>query len=130
MFDEYNAITEYCENNDKHVVIRNHAFCLYLETLNEALNNLDKRTPQVLENVSSALITRHAIQGYVSRAESFTDNITKATIEPLLKSRRSQDFWYGVASSVTGSFLFTLLLVIFFWLGKDQIRGWLNAIAS
>jgi len=130
VFDAYNAITQYCSRNGKHIAVRNHAYCLYLETLREALEAHGSQTPRVVENTEAALLTDQAIQGYVSRAESFTNNVIEAAIEPILKTNNRESFWKGVGSSMLGSFFFSLLLMIAFWLGKDQIESWLRAISG
>jgi len=130
VFYAYEAITAYCSSHGKHLAVRNHADCLYLETLREALSSQERNTPSVVENTESALLTEQAIQGYVARAESFTDGVINAALEPMLREKRHASFWDGVASSILGSFLFSILLLIVFWVGKDQIESWLRAITS
>lgn len=130
MIDAFDKITEFCNARTKDVVVRNHAFCIYVNVLQKALANHENPTRQKTETTRTALLTDEAIEGYVSRAESLVDNMTQAIIEPYEKQRSIRDFWRGVASSVVGSFIFTVLLILVFWLAREQIRGWLESLSG
>ena len=130
MIDAFDKITEFCNARTKDVVIRNHAFCIYVNVLQKALANHNNPTRQKTETTCVALLTDEAIEGYVSRAESLVDDMTQAIIEPYEKQRVIRYFWRGVASSVLGSFIFTLLLVLVFWLAREQIHGWLQSLSN
>ncbi|ETX06455.1 hypothetical protein [Candidatus Entotheonella palauensis] len=130
MIEAYHKITDFCNRRGKDPVIRNHAFCMYIETLSQALASHENPTPMRMETTSAALLTEQAIEGYVSRAETLVDNITVAVVNPYIRKRTTQDFWLAVASSVVGSFLFALGLALVFWLAKDQIRAWLQTLSE
>ena len=130
MIEAYQKITDFCNRRGKDPVIRNHAFCIYIETLSQALESHKNQTPVRMETTYTALLTDQAMEGYVSRAETLVDNITAAVVDPYIRKQTTKEFWMAVASSVVGSFLFALGLMVMFWLAKDQIRAWLQTLAE
>lgn len=129
MFSAYEKITKYCKDNEKNFAIRNHAYCIYLESLKEALNSQDDPNDNI-NSISTALLTDSAIQGYVSRAERFTQKIIDSSVEPILNANKRNDFLNNIVTGVVGNFVFSILLVVIFWLGKDQVASWLSAVSK
>lgn len=130
MTEAFEKITEFCNTRNKDIIVRNHAYCIYMNVLQKALANHDNLTPLRTETARLALLTDEAIEGYVSRADALVDSSTQAIIAPYENQHSTREFWRGVASSVLGSFIFTVLLVFIFWLAREQIRGWLQSLSN
>lgn len=128
MTNAFDVITEYCLKNGKSFAVRNHAYCVYVQALDEAITRTGATTPRTIDNTSAALLSESAIESYVTNAERFSDQLTMEAVAKLVNDRRFKDFFYSVGSSVVGSLLFTILLVAMFWIGRDQIRSWLVAL--
>jgi predicted PurR-regulated permease PerM len=127
MIESFDQITDYCERNNKSISIRNHAVCIYLSVLKEANNIPQNQTPARIEASKATLLTEQSIAGYVSRAESILDEYNQALIGPY-KDRPNSSFASNVLSSVIGSFVFSLIIVAAFYLGKEQVQSWLQSL--
>lgn len=124
MTGEYQTLTSYCKMQGKSLSIRNHAFCSYVEAYSEAI----ARNPDNADVTSAALLTAQAMEGYITRAEIFESELIEKAIKPIINKQSSESFIRSVMSSTIGSFVFSLLLVIVFFLAKDQIKSWLIAL--
>lgn len=128
MDEGYKKITKYCHNHGVGLVLRNHAVCFYLQSYEQAVDGLVNTTPRNMQMASAALLTDQAIEGYVTRAREFHGAVVEEVVESLQRPDWWSSFRVGVASSVTGSFVFSLLLVLGFWLGRDQLLSWISAL--
>ena len=120
MNNAFNKITEHCSKLGKSKLVRDIAFCNFTTVLQQAIENQEKPTQQKIQTTSQALLTQEAIEGYVLRAETRLDEVTRTIITSLQSDRSTGDFWRGVASSIVGSFAFAIILTTTFWLGRVQ----------
>lgn len=127
MIEAFDLITKYCEKHNKGVMIRNHAVCIYLSALKEVSDTTENQTLSKIGVIKATLLKEQSIAGYISRAESILDEYNQALIEPY-KANDKGVFWVSVASSVVGSFLFSVIILLIFWLGKEQVKTWLQGL--
>lgn len=125
MIQPFDQITEYCERNNKSVIVRNHAVCIFLSVFKDVSGTPENQTPTRLKASKAALLTEQSIAGYVSRAESILEEYNQALIEPY-KNTEKHSFLKNVAASILGSVVFTTIIILFFYLGKEQIQTWLQ----
>lgn len=130
MIESFEKITSYCDKRGKDIMVRNHAYCIYMTLLNDAIREIPNTQKARIDASSEALLTKHAIEGYISRAESIIHDSNQSLISPYINSSSTNSFWVNVLSSVVGAFLYSILLIVFFYLGKDQISTWLQYLTN
>lgn len=126
MIESLDKISDFCERHNKDIGVRNHTMCIYILAIKDATQVAEeKNTPIELGVLKEALLTEEAIKGYVSRAEKLVEKYDKALLEPYI-SRNNNNFWLNVWSSIVGSFLFSLIIVLVFYFGSEQLSTWLQ----
>ena len=130
MIESFDKLTSYCDKRGKDILVRNHAYCIYMTVLNGAIKSIPSTQKARIEASSEALLTEQAIEGYISRAETIIQDTNNALIAPYIMTKTNNSFWKNVLSSVVGAFAYSLLLIIIFYLGKDQIATWLNTLTK
>lgn len=101
---------------------------MYVVALREALIKSGISTRANVKNVESALLTTTWLDNAIIAAESIAYKVDTEKIESLINKRNTEGFLAAVLSSALGSFLFSIVLIVLFWMGRDQIRAWLEAL--
>ena len=127
MNESFKSITDYCIRTGKGLNIRDHAYCIFMSVLQSALdkhhasNGADAK-PKEIASMESTLLTADAIEGYVARAE--------AKVASYEKAFHAKQFWFSVMASILGALLYSLLLLLIFWVARDQIDAWLQQLSN
>lgn len=134
MIEDFQQISDYCTRAGKSLHVRNHAFCLFVSALDNALKEHADRTgspakPKEAADKHDALLTEDSILGFVTRAEHLVEKAASEIREPYKATIDSKQFWMSVWSSVLASFIYSIILLIVFWVAKDQIISWLQSLA-
>lgn len=135
MIEPYKKVSEFCDRAGLSFQIRNHAFCLFVATLEKALRDHEAKNrsparPKEVTDKQDALLTEDCIKGYVSRAEAIVDTAAIELRAPYEKAFNAKQFWISVGASVLAGFLYSLLLILIFWIAHDQITSWLTSLTK
>lgn len=148
MSTDYQKLKTYCDSRNKNRMVRNYAYCIYVDAYETTVNDLPKETPRELERIKNILLSPNSIERYVKHAESLVQDDLKHSLKPFVNSfsysyiiskispliieRRKKDFWGNVLAGIVASLLFSVTLIIIFalakWIAKDQIVQWLNML--
>lgn len=130
----YELIKAYCHSEEKAIRVRNYTYCIYKEKF---LSSLEKHkeenmtlTKDAIETIRQTLLTEDSIQHYVIVAESIIQNENETIIEPYKKTFNWPAFGYSTMSSVLGGFIYSVLLLVLFWVAGSQILSWLQSLVS
>ena len=126
--DAFNIITAYCVRYSKPFAVRNHAYCVFVQALEEAVKQTGADTPRIRESVSAALLTETNIRNFIGEAERFSEEILLDTIRTVNKRGRPQEYWFTIITGVLANIVFSAFLLLMFWIGKDQITSWLSSL--
>jgi hypothetical protein len=126
--DPFNIITSYCVKNNKPFATRNHAYCIFVQALEDAVQQMGVDTPRARENASAALLTETNIQNFMGRAELFSDEVLRDTIRTINKRRQLREYWFAIITGVLANIVFSVFLLLMFWIGRDQITQWLSSL--
>lgn len=80
-----------------------------------------------IDTIIDSLLNEATLQGYIDSAKKFFDNY-EASIRKDAEKRIQMSFWKSVGASVLASLIYSLLLVLAFYLGRDQISLWLTQL--
>jgi len=127
MSTAFERISKYCADNGKSIFVRNVAFSIFQEKLEQGKIT----SPSLhIDSLADALLADASMFSHVMHAETMIGEQIK---EDVAKGRRKdgfRSFCVSIASGVAGNFAYSLLLVLVFVLARDQIRSWLNDVSS
>jgi len=86
--------------------------------------------PKEIADKRTALLTPDAIEGYISRAEATIDAAADELRKTYEKAFKLKQFWTSVLASVLAAFIYSLILIVVFWLGRNQIYTWLQQLTQ
>ncbi|WP_114819372.1 MULTISPECIES: hypothetical protein [Chryseobacterium] len=87
-------------------------------------------TNDTLKGFKSTLLNDMTLTSNIKLAEDELKNYSKEEINKFERKQSTRAFWISVLSGVIASIIYTLLLIIFFYLGKNQLSSWLNDLNS
>jgi len=125
--DAFNIITNYCVRYSKPFAIRNHAYCVFVQALEEAIKQTGIDTPRTRESVSAALLTTN-IRNFVGEAERFQNDVLLDALQAVNRRGKPQEYWFAIITGVLANIVFSAFLLLMFWIGKDQITSWLSSL--
>ncbi|MBE7495162.1 MAG: hypothetical protein HS117_09465 [Verrucomicrobiaceae bacterium] len=134
MIEEFQLISDYCTRAGKSLEVRNHAFCLFVSALDNALKEHADRTgnqpkPKEAADKHDALLTEDSVLGFVTRAEHLVEKAASEIREPYKDSIGSKQFWMSVWAGVLASLIYSIIILIVFWVAREQIASWLQSVA-
>jgi hypothetical protein len=118
----------YCIDKDIDFPVRNQAFAIYTQKLQEAIKNHKasnggKIAPKDEQTLQNMLISESAIKEYIGSAEQIISDIKQTAIDPYRNKFNWGDFWVSVGSSVLGAFIFSVLLVSLVFIAEEQVKS-------
>ena len=136
MIDSFKTVSEYCTRSGKDIQVRNHAYCLFVTAFQRALeehrkaNNGAEAKPKEITDKKAALLTPDSIEGYISRAEALVDAASEDIRKTYEKAYKKQQFLSSVFASVLAAFIYSIIIVVVYWIGRDQINTWLHQLTQ
>lgn len=131
----FERITEWCEDHQKPFDIRNHAFALFDANLTKHCRRRGKESGKSLaawevDEIANAMLTSDSIAGYVATAESMVARSHEALLRAhVIAPPRRDGFWHAVSASIVANVIYALGLIALFYLGREQIRSWLESLS-
>lgn len=131
MDNAFNTINEFCKKN-KHPHIYNRILLhKYYEDFYKIVEDHKKRenknpSEDTIQGFQSTLLNEMTLQSNIKLATEEIQGYTKKEIDSHKLKISFKEFGFNVFAGVVASILFTLLLILFFYLGKNQINSWLN----
>ena len=131
MSTPFQIIDTHCETNHKSTVVRNIAFGVYEQQLQELVadkteENGQPPTDDELRTMKETLLSRNSLTSHVRLAEDMFAEQSKLHMKPLLKKHGSKEFWKGVGASIVANIIYSILLLVLFMVAQDQISSWLS----
>ena len=132
----FERITEWCEAHQKPFDIRNHAFALFDANLTKHRRKRAKDLGKSLaswevDEIADTMLSPDSIAGYVATAESMVGKAHEALLRAhVIAPPRRDGFWQAVSASIVANFIYAVGLIVIFYLGREQIRSWLESLAE
>jgi len=134
----YDKINEYCTEKYKGVLVqaeRDFVLRKFLDSYYEAIEKykeLHDMEPPLNEEqtIINSLLNENTLTSYVDSAKKYYEEF-ESTIENNIKKKQDKPmFWKSIASSVLANLIYSIILIIIFFVAKDQIATWLMQLAS
>ena len=124
MATPYQIIEKYCQDNKKNNCIRDLAYSIYMQQYED----LAKDPTLTSEAIQRILLTDNSIQSHIRSADEALADQIELEIKRVKKEIGTKSFWLSVLTGVIGNVAYSLLLVLIFYLAKDQIGAWLISL--
>lgn len=131
----FKTIKEFCKNN-KYPVIYNrillHKFYedFYKVTSDHKLKQGIDPSADTITGFQSTLLNDMTLKSNVKLAEDELKTLTSYEVNKFKLIVSFKQFTLDVVSGIIATIIYTVLLILFFYLGKNQINSWLNDLKS
>lgn len=75
---------------------------------------------------NSTLLSDMTLSTNIDLSVSELDSFSKDEIDKVKTKNGWKNFWLSTFSSIVGSFLFTLIIILLFLMGENQIKSWIK----
>tara|TARA_R110002049_G_scaffold199010_1_gene369036 strand:- start:145 stop:657 length:513 start_codon:yes stop_codon:yes gene_type:complete len=126
--DSFKRIDDYCNAHEKSIPIRNNAYCYFALAYQKAIAEYEAHRASAAGAVAQTtiletLLTTENIEGYVAKSEKMLDDAERKLLRMVQKESTRFSFWSSVLASVTGSFFYSLLLLLIYWIIVQDISS-------
>lgn len=125
------AISKFCEDNKlsklhQRILLHKYYEDYYLLIEDYCKKENSNPSADTIKGFNSTLLNEMTLKTNISLANDEIRNYTEKEIAKVKKNQSIKSFWFSVLSSIIGSFLFTILLLIIFTLAQNQVKSWIN----
>ncbi|MEA0554183.1 hypothetical protein U1P98_01100 [Lysinibacillus irui] len=129
-------IEKFCDKQ-KSTIRRTHRDFMIRRFLESYFNQISERekkqrkslTESEKESIREAFLDENNLQNMLIAADDFYETL-EAQYESNFNKKNGGGFLKNVFASITGSFVYSILLIIIFWVAKDQLATWLSSLAK
>lgn len=134
----YDKINEYCTTKYDGVLVqpeRDYVLRKFLDSYYQAVDKYKEihhsdPTPSEEQTIINSLLNESTLLSYVDSAKNYYEKF-KINIENDFKKKQDKPlFWKSVATSVLANLIYSIILIIIFWVAKDQIATWLTQLGT
>lgn len=89
-------------------------------------NGGNEPSPDTVIGFNSTLLSDMTLSTNINLAEAELESFTKKKLEKVKMANGWKNFGLSTLSSIIGSFLFTLIIILLFLMGESQIKSWIK----
>lgn len=133
----YDQIMDYCTNKyDKFLMQpeKDFVFRQFMESYYQGLES-QKQKNQGTEpdenqkkDMLNFLLTDATLHSYADSAQSYYKRYTETIESEYAKKVGKSSFLKSLGASILANFLYSIILILVFWVAKDQIATWLSQL--
>ena len=134
----YDKINDYCVTKCEGDLVqaeKDYVLRKFLDSYYEAIDKYkevynSEPTPIEEQTIINALLNESTLLSYVDSAQNYYENF-KNNIESDFKKKQDKPaFWKNITTSILANFIYSMILIIIFFVAKDQIASWLIQLGS
>ena len=134
----YNYIRDQLKNSKYGVlgqVERDRVYKQFLDSYISALDAVKKETGNdptqaEKERIEASFLTESTIDSYVAASKSYYEKLEKTIENNYQEKLAPPNYFKSIGLGILANFLYSILLLIVFWLGQDQIASWLSSLMA
>lgn len=135
--ENYQKILEYFSNKDgitqieKDVVIRKVMEYYYNSIIkHDADGTISEVSDAEKDTLENSIVSEGNLNIYYDSAKTFISSWEKGNETLIKKHINTGSFWKSVGASVLSNFLYSIILIVIFWIAKNQISDWLISLTK
>lgn len=134
----YDKINEYCSSQCKDVLAqaeRDYVLRQFMDSYFQALQRYrddHKTEPSSVDeqNILNSLLNDSTLHSYVISAQRSYEEYKARIEKDYARKTQPASFWGSVGTSLVANLCYSIILIIVFWVAKDQIATWLTQLAQ
>jgi len=136
--DTYDKINAYCTEKYDGVLIqpeRDYILRKFLDSYYEAIEkyketNQTEPTEAEEQTIVNSLLNESTLLSYVDSAKGYYEKFVGNIENDLRKKQDRPAFWKNICGSILANLIYSIILIIIFFVAKDQIATWLIQLGS
>jgi len=134
----YDAINDYCTSKyngflvpaEKDYIIRKFLDSYYESLEKFAQTNGKDADEQQKKTIITSLLSESNLNSYIDSAKTYYQQWTNNLEAEFQRKQQKGSFWKEIGINILANILYSVLLIILFWVAKDQITGWLTQLVK
>lgn len=134
----YDTINEYCTTKYKGILVqaeKDYVLRKFLDSYYEAIQKFESdngRKPSGTDEqtIISSLLNESTLLSYTESAKAYYEKFKYSIELEFEKKQKNNNFWGNVWNSIVANFIYSILLIIVFYVAKDQISSWLLQLTA
>ena len=133
----YERINEYCSQCNEVLAQAERDYVLrqfmdgYFQAVQSFCEEHEKvPSPEDEQVILNSLLNDSTLHSYVISAQKSYEDFKSGIEKDYAKKSKPDSFWANVATNFVASLLYSIFLILIFWVAKDQIATWLTQLAQ
>ena len=134
----YDKINDYCTTKYEGVLVqaeRDFVLRKFLDSYYEAVDkykevHMSDPSPVEEQTIIDSLLIESTLISYIDSAKKYYEEFRTNVENDFKKKQERPIFWKNVATSILANFIYSIILIIIFFVAKDQIASWLIQLGS
>lgn len=136
--DVYDRINEYCTSKYNGVLVqaeRDYVLRMVLENYCAAIDEQTKSNNQPLtqeqeETILNSLLTEKIMNDNIVLAKKYYSELKENLYVEFEKKQNKPTFFKDVGVNILSNFVYSVILILIFFVAKDQLSSWLAQLIS
>lgn len=132
----FDRINTYCDQN--HKITQTERDFVIRKFLESQLNAIEAKeiqkgaplTPKERSDIEDALLNNISLESTVIAAKSYYTSLEERFFSQFKKNTNSSTFWNSVWTNIAANIIYSIFLIIVFFVAKDQISSWLDSLKN
>lgn len=134
----YDVINDFCENKYNDVLVpaeRDYVIRKFFDSYAESIEKYkadhgEYPADEQETTIINSLLIDNNLKSYADSAKSNYEKLVNSIESDFKRKQNRSGFLKNVVSSVLASFIYSIILIVIFWVARDQISTWLMQLKS
>lgn len=122
------TIKRYCasQSSEVNTIEQNYMINSMLESINDSIGK-DEKTDEEIKTIVESLLTTSNLNSYFFSAKAYYSDYIE-TLKRDFEKKEHNKFWMNLASNLLSSFIYSILVALIIWLGRDSLGDFIHNI--
>lgn len=134
----YDKINDYCTSKYDGILVpaeKDYILRKFLDSYYESLEkyveiNGTEADDQQKKTIIASLLSDSTLNSYIDSAKTYYQQLTNSLEADFHKKQQKGSFWKEIGINILANIFYSVLLIILFWVAKDQITSWLTQLVK
>lgn len=131
----FDKINQYCDSKNVSQIERDFVFYRFAETLfnsilQKELQKGSSLSAKEIKDIQDPLLNDMSLDNIIGNAKTYHLKVEDRFYRQFERNSRKHNFWSSVWTNIVANIIYSALLILSFWLGKDLITGWLTSLLN
>ena len=133
--NSFDAIQKFCDTQKETISTNERDFIIrkFLESVFDAIERHEKNngaypSAREIEAIEQTLLVDSNLESFADSAKKFYLSTQQSLIVDYEKKFKRTSFWRDIGIGIFSSLIYSVLLILFYIVAKDQIAGWIKEL--